>query len=274
MSYTYTVHGLALTMAHMFDHFQAEPLAFPKNRRLSTLLIERAYEIAEDKPAKLRAICRAASDANLSSVEQQVERWIKSGKTSSVPKGRTLAPYLLMATVYNFKSAWAGKMGDQTDIRGYKAFGVKGQYYNKAKVAVVTMKNGDQLFFWYTRKRNGLDLYLESWDMVEDRMERSQPAEIILPYVDLRHSDSYGLDGWDITDLTSVDSCTFNNWFHMDKDGAAAKSVTRTRMLTKGRAPKPLRVVFDKPFAAAILEKRCVFPTMVAKCDKNVWQKR
>jgi hypothetical protein len=74
--------------------------------------------------------------------------------------------------------------------------------------------------------------------------------------------------------LTHVESCSYENLFHLDELGAKAKSITRTQTMTKSLPLPPKRIVFNKPFAAAVYEKGTRLPAMVAYCDKDCWLKK
>jgi hypothetical protein len=270
-SFTYTLHGLGQTLAYLFDRFNADPYPLPSNRDLCEFVQSNLDAFDADKLTNLKSWCKTSSIEDLAALEADMEKWIASPKRRTTIKPSTDAA-LLFATVYEFDQAWKLRIGEQDDLKVYKCFGVKGSYDETAKIASVLTKSGDELRFWYTKTKSGLSLYDEA---IRTECERDHDRyEIILPFVTLHDSASYNLDGWKLTDLTHVESCSYENLFHLDELGAKAKSITRTQTMTKSLPLPPKRIVFNKPFAAAVYEKGTRLPAMVAYCDKDCWLKK
>jgi hypothetical protein len=270
-SFTYTLHGLGQTLAYLFDHFNADPYPLPSNRELCEFVQANLNVFDTDKLTNLRSWCKTSSVDNLDALEAEMEKWVASSNRRTTIKPSTGAA-LLFATVYEFDQAWKIKLGEQDDLTRYKCFGVKGFYDEATKTASVLTKSGDELRFWYTKTKSGLSLYDEA---IRTTCGRDHDRhEIILPFVKLRDAASYNLDGWELTDLTRIESCSYENLFHLDELGAKAKSITRTMTKTKSLPQPPKRIVFDKPFAAAVYEKGTRLPAMVVYCDKDCWLKK
>lgn len=276
-SFTFTVHGLGKTFEYLFKHFGTDPAPFKKNKPLSEFVLDNAEHLSKDKLRKLKSWCRTGVEAQINSLEQEMENWIINKKRTDSIKPKA-GEILLFSTVYDFDEAWKQAIGEQNDIRGYRCFGANGYYNDRSKLAFVETKAGDTLVFWYTRKRKPIDLYKEAVDNIKDIKLAHSKDEIILPFIDFEEGKKdYGLAGWKITELTEIVYCTYDNWFFLDNNGAKARSITRTMAKTKGaRRPvvKPKRIVFNKPFAAAVFEKDAEYPAIVSFCDKDCWIKK
>lgn len=279
-SFSYTVHGIAASMSKSFKAFKVAEVAKPncKNKALAKLIAAEYSNpaVIADKPRKLKiGVFSGSSGA------EQMEKWI-TAPTKNVYAVDSSDSSICLASVYTFNSKWEKKLGESaTPLKDkYRQFGVGHAKYHSNGAATVPMSDGSTLMFWYARATNGFDLWLKAYEVraaiqANTKKRVYTNVEVYLPYVDLHQEGSYGLDGWKFGSGCYVDYAKYENWLELNSNGAKAKSVTRARIF-KGIGPKrekPKKVVFDKPFAVAVFEKGCSYPTFVAKCDLDTWVK-
>lgn len=279
-SFSYTVHGIAASLSKGFKAFKVAEVAKPncKNKALAKLIAAEYSNpaVIADKPRKLKIGVFSGSSG-----EAQMEKWIES-PTNNVYEVDGSDSSICMASVYTFNSKWEKKLGESaTPLKGkYRQFGVGHAKQHSNGAVTVPMSDGSTLMFWYARATNGFDLWLKAHEVHDAIVTNTKKrvltnVEVYLPYVDLHQEGSYGLDNWKFGSGCFVDYAKYENWLELNSNGAKAKSVTRARIF-KGIGPKrekPKKVVFDKPFAVAVFEKGCAYPTFVAKCDLDTWVK-
>ncbi len=274
-SFTFTVHGLANLLAvaeDRCDNFEVslfDPSQVKNRKLLFVLKTGNFYRILSEDAQKANYLKVAGYNdrADLSA-------WFKATKHRDVWSVTNEDNELHLGAIYIFDQKWKNGTGIQSPIKGFKTFGAKGFYVDSARVGVMQTQDGSYLLYWYTQQTEGISLYMEAYEKCREAFKTNKTAkvEIIVPFTNIiANSGSFGLNGAKSNEWRIRES-TYCNWLELNDKGAKARAETRLH-LTKSISPRPKTIVFDKPFAVAILEKGMQYPSFVAYSSTDVWVK-